>query len=85
VGGRGGQPAGGFSPGVAVRLRLAGGRRVFLKAVGPEPNPDSPAMHRSEARVAAALPRAAPAARLLWLLDRHGWVALAFEDGGGVG
>jgi aminoglycoside phosphotransferase (APT) family kinase protein len=71
---------GGFSPGVAVRLRLAGGRRVFLKAVGPEPNPDSPAMHRSEARVAAALPRAAPAARLLWSLDRHGWVALAFED-----
>jgi Ser/Thr protein kinase RdoA (MazF antagonist) len=28
----------------------------------------------------AALPRSAPAPRLLWSLDRHGWVALAFED-----
>jgi aminoglycoside phosphotransferase (APT) family kinase protein len=73
------QPSG-FSPGVAVRLRLADGRRAFVKAVGPEPNPDSPAIHRLEARVAAALPRSAPAPRLLWSLDRRGWVALAFED-----
>jgi aminoglycoside phosphotransferase (APT) family kinase protein len=73
------QPSG-FSPGVAVRLRLADGRRAFLKAVGPEPNPDSPGMHRAEARIAAALPHSAPAARLLWSLDRDGWVALAFED-----
>ena len=71
---------GGFSPGVAARLRLAGGRRAFVKAVGPEPNPDSPGAHRSEARMMAALPRSAPAPRLLWSLDRHGWVALAFED-----
>jgi aminoglycoside phosphotransferase (APT) family kinase protein len=71
---------GGFSPGVAARLRLAGGRRVFVKAVGPEPNPDSPGAHRSEARMMAALPRSAPAPRLLWSLDRDGWVALAFED-----
>ena len=71
---------GGFSPGVAVRLRLADGRRAFVKAVGPRPNPDSPGMHRAEARIAAALPRSAPAARLLWSLDRRGWVALAFED-----
>jgi aminoglycoside phosphotransferase (APT) family kinase protein len=71
---------GGFSPGVAVRLRLADGRRAFVKAVGPNPNPDSPGMHRAEARIAAALPRSAPAARLLWSLDRRGWVALAFED-----
>jgi hypothetical protein len=42
--------AGGFSPGVAARLRLADGRRVFVKAVGPEPNLDSPAAHRAEAR-----------------------------------
>ena len=71
---------GGFSPGVATRLRLADGRRAFVKAVGPEPNPDSPGIHRGEARVMAALPRAAPAPRLLWSLDRRGWVALAFED-----
>ncbi|HEV2825607.1 MAG TPA: aminoglycoside phosphotransferase family protein, partial [Actinomycetota bacterium] len=71
---------GGFSPGVAARLRLADGRRAFVKAVGPEPNPDSPAVHRGEARIMAALPSAAPAPRMLWTLDRHGWVALAFED-----
>jgi aminoglycoside phosphotransferase (APT) family kinase protein len=71
---------GGFSPGIAARLRLADGRRAFVKAVGPHPNPDSPDIHRAEARIAAALPRSAPAARLLWSLDRRGWVALAFED-----
>jgi aminoglycoside phosphotransferase (APT) family kinase protein len=71
---------GGFSPGLAARLRLADGRRAFVKAVGPEPNPDSPGIHRDEARTMTALPRSAPAPRLLWSLDRHGWVALAFED-----
>ena len=76
--------AGGFSPGVAARLRLGDGRRVFVKAVGPEPNPDSPEAHRSEARVMALLPRSAPAPRLLWSLDRRGWVVLAFEDVDGV-
>src|SRR5829696_1939545 len=75
---------GGFSPGVATRLRLADGRRAFVKAVGPEPNPDSPGIHRREARVMAALPRSAPAPRLLWSLDRRGWVALAFEDVAGA-
>ena len=71
---------GGFSPGVAARLRLADGRRAFVKAVGPEPNPDSPGVHRGEARIMAALPRSAPAPRMLWSLDQRGWVALAFED-----
>ena len=71
---------GGFSPGVAARLRLADGRRAFVKAVGPEPNPDSPGIHHSEARVMSVLPGAAPAPRLLWSIDRRGWVALAFED-----
>lgn len=75
---------GGFSPGLAVRLRLADGRRAFVKAVGPDPNPDSAGIHRSEARTMAALPRSAPAPRLLWSLDHHGWVALAFEDVDGV-
>lgn len=71
---------GGFSPGVAARLRLADGRRAFVKAVGPEPNPDSPGVHRGEARIMAALPRSAAAPRMLWSLDQRGWVALAFED-----
>jgi hypothetical protein len=46
--------AGGFSPGVAARLRTATGARAFLKAVGPQPNPDSPHAHRREARIAGA-------------------------------
>lgn len=71
---------GGFSPGVAARLRLTGGGRAFVKAVGPEPNPDSPAFHRAEARVAAALPADVPAPRLLASFDQDGWVVLLFED-----
>src|SRR5438270_12020206 len=43
------QPTG-FSPGVAARLKTADGRRVFVKAVGPEPNPEAVALHRDEAR-----------------------------------
>lgn len=74
--------AGGFSPGVAARLRTASDRRVFLKAVGPEPNPDSARFHRREAIIAAALPATAPVPRLLWSFDEGegGWVALLFED-----
>lgn len=70
---------GGFSPGVAARLELEDGRRVFAKAVGPDPNPDSPEFHRREALVAAALPPEAPAPRLLLAHDEEGWVALVFE------
>jgi aminoglycoside phosphotransferase (APT) family kinase protein len=71
---------GGFSPGLAARLRLRDGRRVFVKAVSEAANPDSPSMHRREARVVAALPASAPAPRLLWSYDQDGWVALVFED-----
>ena len=79
---------GGFSPGVAARLLTADGRRVFAKAVGPEPNPHSAGMHRREIAIAAALPRSAPVSRLLWSYDEGepdaagagGWVALLFED-----
>ncbi|WP_055483840.1 aminoglycoside phosphotransferase family protein [Sphaerimonospora mesophila] len=71
---------GGFSPGVAARLRLAGGGRAFVKAVGPRPNPRTPDIHRAEARVAAALPAGVPAPRLLTAFDRDGWVVLLFED-----
>ena len=74
--------SGGFSPGVAARLGTPDGRRVFVKAVGPEPNPDSPAAHRREAEIAAALPPDVPAPRLLWSYDEgeNGWIVLAFED-----
>jgi aminoglycoside phosphotransferase (APT) family kinase protein len=71
---------GGFSPGAAARLRLDDGRWVFVKAVGSEPNPDSPDLHRDEARVTAALPPETPAPKLLFAHDDGDWVALVFED-----
>lgn len=75
------QPSG-FSPGVAARLLTEDGCRVFVKAIGPEPNPAAAAAHRREARIAASLPAGVPAPRLLWSYDEgeHGWVALLFED-----
>src|SRR4051794_4052250 len=65
---------GGFSPGVAARLRTAAGGRAFLKAVGPWPNPTSRVHHRREALVTAALPPGVPVPRLLWSFEREGWV-----------
>ena len=75
------QPSG-FSPGVAARLRLADGRRVFVKAVGPDLNPHSAGIHRSELRIISGMPADVPAPSLLWSHDegQGGWVALAFED-----
>ena len=75
------QPSG-FSPGAAARLRTASGRRVFVKAAGPEPNELTPAAHRREAEIAASLPAEAPVPRLLWSQDEGegGWVVLLFED-----
>lgn len=71
---------GGFSPGLAARLSLADGRRVFVKAVNAERNPLTPEMFRQEARIAAALPPHTPAPRLLWSYDDGEWVALGFTD-----
>jgi len=71
---------GGFSPGLASRLLLADGRRVFLKAVNELANPDTPDMHRREAKIVSALPESAPVPRLLWTFDEGGWVVLCFED-----
>ena len=75
------QPTG-FSPGVAARLTTDDGRRVFVKAVGPEPNADTPAMHRRESKIVPALPDFAPVPRLMWSYDdgEGGWVAMVFED-----
>jgi hypothetical protein len=71
---------GGFSPGLAARLRLADGRRVFVKAIGAERTPLGPSSYRAEARVTAALPPSVPAPRLLWSYDDGDWVALVLED-----
>lgn len=70
----------GFSPGLAARLLLRDGSRVFLKAVSEQANPDSPAMHRREAGVVGSLPPDVPVPRLRWIYDERGWVALCFDD-----
>ncbi len=73
------QPSG-FSPGVAVRVGLANGRRAFVKAVGALPNPEALQMHRDEARILAHLPVTAPVPRLLGVHDQRDWVALVLEE-----
>ncbi len=69
----------GFSPGVAARLTLQDGRRVFAKAVARDWNRDTLALHRREAEITAALPPATPAARLLLSVSRPGWTVLVLE------
>jgi Ser/Thr protein kinase RdoA (MazF antagonist) len=56
------------------------GRRAFVKAAGLDLNPDTPGIHRREIAVTAALPRNAPAPRLLGSFDDGDWVALVLED-----
>jgi hypothetical protein len=71
---------GGYGPSLAARCGLADGRRVFVKAVSPAQNPDSPGMMRREGQVAAVLPSDAPAPELLHVYDDGEWVALAFAE-----
>ena len=74
--------AGGFSPGIAARIRTADGARYFVKAVGPLPNRDSPGMHRREEQIVAAMPEGVAVPRLLWSYDDEetGWVLLVFQE-----
>jgi aminoglycoside phosphotransferase (APT) family kinase protein len=68
---------------MAARCQLADGRRVFVKAVSPDQNPDSPAMARAEVATAVVLAGAGvrvPAPALRWVLDDGWWVVLVFED-----
>ncbi|GAB4060139.1 aminoglycoside phosphotransferase family protein [Catellatospora paridis] len=71
---------GGFSPGTADRVRTAGGRRAFVKAVSTAQNERSVQLHRQEALVTAALPPNVPAPRLLGCFDDGGWIALVLQD-----
>lgn len=75
---------GGYGPGLAARCELADGRRVFLKGVAADQNPDTPAMIRREAAVVADLPDGAPAPALLHVVDEGDWVALVFEEVSGA-
>lgn len=71
---------GGFSPGVAARLRCADGTRAFVKAVGVELNPRTPDLLRAEATVLDALPPSSLRPTLLGTYDDGDWVALLLED-----
>ena len=71
---------GGFSPGVAARVRCADGRRAFVKAVSSLANPRTPDLHRAEARVVAALPPALGSPGLLGSWDDGTWVVLLLDD-----
>ena len=71
---------GGYGPSLAARCALADGRRVFIKAVSPAQNPDSPGMTRREARNRGVPPADAPAPALLHTLDDGEWIALVFEE-----
>jgi aminoglycoside phosphotransferase (APT) family kinase protein len=70
---------GGYGPSLASVCVLADGRRVFVKAVSPAQNPDSPRMMRREAEINRCLPSGAPAPALLHELDDGEWIALVFE------
>ncbi len=72
-------PTSGFSPGFVAVLELTDGRAVFVKAVSPDQNPESPDLARAEIRAARALPPEVPAPRLRWWDDDGEWVILGFD------
>jgi aminoglycoside phosphotransferase (APT) family kinase protein len=76
---------GGFSPGVAARVRCSDGAHWFVKAASAELNPDAPRMHRQEARVLAGLDPLIlagrlPVPRLRGTAEHEPWFALVIED-----
>ena len=71
---------GGFSPGAAVRVRLANGSAAFVKALGVDVHPDSVALYRTEAATMPHLPAGLPVPRLLHVHDDGEWVALVYEE-----
>jgi aminoglycoside phosphotransferase (APT) family kinase protein len=76
---------GGFSPGLAARVVCADERRWFVKAASGEVNPDTPRLHRREARVLGDLDPLISSGRLpvprLRATVQHGsWFALILDD-----
>jgi Ser/Thr protein kinase RdoA (MazF antagonist) len=71
--------AGGFSPGLASRLTLDDGRRVFVKAMDGDAWPLECAAYRAEALVVRSLPASLPAPAFIGSFDDGRWVVLALE------
>ena len=67
---------GGMSPGPAAGLRLADGRRVFVKAISAEVRALNHAMIRRESTVLDALPASVPAPRPIVTVTHGPWIAL---------
>jgi len=75
---------GGFSPGLASRLTLRDGRRVFVKAVDGDAWPLECAAYRTEALVVRSLPASLPAPAFIGSFDDGRWVVIALEAIGGA-
>ena len=76
---------GGFSPGLAARIVCADGRRWFVKAASGQVNPDTPRLHRQEARILGDLDPLIrsgrlPAPRLRATVEHGSWFALILDD-----
>jgi aminoglycoside phosphotransferase (APT) family kinase protein len=76
---------GGFSPGLAARVVCADGRRWFVKAASGQMNPDTPRLHRQEARILGDLDPLIrsgrlPAPRLRATAECGSWFALILDD-----
>jgi aminoglycoside phosphotransferase len=71
---------GGFSEGLAARVRLANGRRAFIKAASSLTAPAVADFHRREITVSRRLPADVPAPRLLEAYDDGTWAVLVFEE-----
>jgi len=71
---------GGMSPGCEARLRLADGRRAFVKAVGADLNPVTPTLFRHEIEVLDHLDPAPYRPGVVATYDDGSWVALLLED-----
>jgi hypothetical protein len=71
---------GGFSPGVAARVRTDAGATGFVKAVGTALNPDTPDFLRAEITVLDALPNSPLRPGLLATYDDGDWVVLLLEE-----
>ncbi len=76
---------GGFSPGMAARIRCTDGTSWFAKAASAEVNPDTPQLHRQEASALAGLDSLIaagrlPVPRLRGTAESGPWFALVTED-----
>ncbi|WP_181721978.1 hypothetical protein [Nocardia gipuzkoensis] len=69
---------GGFSHGVAVRVRTVGGDAAFVKAI--EVGDGLAPVYRQEARIASLLPATAPAPRSRFSGEIAGWFVAGFDD-----